>query len=476
MSKSVIGKSKTPLQYKIFHTLLGFAVFFSLITVPAEAQVVQIYGILTSSELLWWPVVFFVLRLIHGVYGFAYLRHAVYSVLLFHAIYILFLKFAIWLPASSFWKMQETYTQVLGRDFLYLIESSLFLWGCALLPIRFATTANHRYFGYIFWISLVMFCFLDISWLNTHRNTYDTQIVIPLLIYGLLNIFYNWLSVLIARIEQIESPNLIDRNLFKFHLPQVLKGDGKTFKFHHMLFCSSIVFFIASKTMAAKFISIGFVTINVGGIVFSLAYLAADMMTDVYGIERTKQMVLFVIFCNLLFVFDVWVTNMLAIGENDPFRSILHNQARMFIASATAFFLGMTINSTVISLIKSRQRRRGISLKKEFITTVWTRIATSSAFGIIIDVSLFSLVAFYGIVPTEKLASVIVFEDAYKISYEVFLAPVSILLIYFLKVKEKVDIYDELSNLNPFRIDTNYKVSANKFAENYTKPAERNDG
>ncbi|HDS3853580.1 TPA: VUT family protein [Legionella pneumophila] len=476
MNKSVIGKSKTPLQYKIFHTLLGFAVFFSLITVPAEAQVIQIYGILISSELLWWPVVFFVLRLIHGVYGFAYLRHAVYSVLLFHAIYILFLKFAIWLPASSFWKMQETYTQVLGRDFLYLIESSLFLCGCALLPVRFATTANHRYFGYIFWISLVMFCFLDISWLNTHRNTHDTQIVIPLLIYGLLNIFYNWLSVLIARIEQIESPNLIDRHLFKFHLPQVLKSDGKTFKYHHMLFCSSIVFFIASKTMAAKFISIGFVTINVGGIVFSLAYLAADMMTDVYGIERTKQMVLFVIFCNLLFVFDVWVTNMLAIGENDPFRSILHNQARMFIASATAFFLGMTINSTVISLIKSRQRRRGISLKKEFITTVWTRIATSSAFGIIIDVSLFSLVAFYGIVPTEKLASVIVFEDAYKISYEVFLAPVSILLIYFLKVKERVDIYDELSNLNPFRINTNYKVSANKFAENYTKPAERNDG
>ncbi|WP_231957851.1 VUT family protein [Legionella pneumophila] len=236
------------------------------------------------------------------------------------------------------------------------------------------------------------------------------------------------------------------------------------------------MFFIASKTMAAKFISIGFLTINVGGIVFSLAYLAADMMTDVYGIERTKQMVLFVIFCNLLFVFDVWITNLLAIGENDPFRLILHNQARMFIASATAFFLGMTINSTVISFIKSRQRRRGISLKKEFITTVWTRIATSSAFGIIIDVSLFSLVAFYGIVPNEKLASVIIFEDVYKISYEVFLAPVSILLIYFLKVKEKVDIYDELSNLNPFRIDTNYKVSANKFAENYVNPARRNDG
>lgn len=476
MNKSITGKSKTPLQFKVFHTLLGFAVFFSLITVPAEAQVINVFGILVSSELLWWPVVFFVLRLIYGIYGYAYLRHAVYSVLLFHAIYILFLKFAIWLPASSFWKMQETYTQVLGRDLLYLVQSSLFLWGCALLPIRFANTSNHRYCGYVFWVFLVMFCFLDISWLNIHKNTNTSQVVVSVLIYGLLNIFYNLLSELVARVEQVEYPRPMDTHLFKFHLPQPQKNDCKTFKYHHMLFCSSIVFFIASKTMAAKFISIGFLTINVGGIVFSLAYLAADMMTDVYGIERTKQMVLFVIFCNLLFVFDVWITNVLAIGGNDPFRSILHNQARMFIASATAFFLGMTINSTVISLIKSRQRKRGISLKKEFITTVWTRIATSSAFGIIIDVSLFSFVAFYGIVPTEKLASVIVFEDAYKISYEVFLAPVSILLIYFLKVKEKVDIYDELSNLNPFRIDTDYKIDANKFDENYIQPKRSNDG
>ena len=175
-------------------------------------------------------------------------------------------------------------------------------------------------------------------------------------------------------------------------------------------------------------------------------------------------------------MFDVWITNLLATDGNSSFKLILHNQSRMFIASATAFFLGMTINSTVISIIKSRQRKRGISLKKEFITTVWARIATSSAFGIIIDVSLFSLVAFYGIVPNDKLASVILFEDAYKISYEIVLAPISILLIYFLKVKEKVDIYDELSNLNPFRINTNYQFSANKFNENYIQPKRSNDG
>lgn len=477
MSNPLTGKSKTPLQFKLFHTLIGFAVFFSLITVPAEAQIINLFGIPTASEFLWWPVVFFVFQLIYNVYGFAYLRHATYLVVLFHAIYILFLKFAIWLPASSFWQMQDTYTQVLGRDFFYLIKSSMFLWSCVLLPIRFISPTNEKKSHYMFLASLMIFSLLNMLWLNPNNAPENSQLIIPLLIYCFFSIFSPVLLNIISKIEKTERLGDANRQLLKFQLPQtVANRNGNIFKYHHILFCSSIVFFIASKTMAAKFISIGFLTINVGGIVFSLAYLAADMMTDVYGIERTKQMVLFVIFCNLLFVFDVWITNLLAMGENGSYKLILHNQARMFIASATAFFLGMTINSTVISIIKSRQRKRGISLKKEFITTVWTRIATSSAFGIIIDVSLFSLVAFYGIVPTDKLANVILFEDAYKICYEIVLAPVSILLIYFLKVKEKVDIYDELSNLNPFRIDTNYKISANKFDENYFQPKRSNDG
>ena len=116
MSNSLPGKSKTPLQFRVFHTLLGFSVFFSLITVPAEAQIIHLFGIATASEFLWWPIVFFALQLIYRVYGFPYLRHTLYSVILFRAIYVLFLKFAIWLPASSFWTMQEVYTQVLGRD------------------------------------------------------------------------------------------------------------------------------------------------------------------------------------------------------------------------------------------------------------------------------------------------------------------------------------------------------------------------
>lgn len=470
MINTLKSKSKTPLQFKVFHTLLGLAIFFSLITLPAECQIIKIFGLTMSSELLWWPIVFYIFYVINKIYGFAYLRHAVYLVILFRIIYILFLKIAIYLPSSSFWTIQKTYSHVLGRDFSYTLKISILIWCASLLPTKlFYKSKNNFVDLFLFIFSTIIFSYINLYFL--HKNIkfiYDLSIFPVFSICLFLIIFSKKITNYINKIESVVTINNINYDLFKFTLP-LIYNHKNIFKYHHILFCSSIVFFIASKTMASKFITIGFFTINVGGIVFSLSYLDSDIMTDVYGIERTKQMILFVIFLNLLFVIDIWITNSLAINENGEFKIILHNQTRMFFSSGIAFFLGMSINSIVISIIKSKQRRRGISLKKEFITTVWTRVATSSAFGIIIDVSLFSFVAFYGLVPSEKLSKIIFFEDIYKISYEIVLAPISVLLIYFLKTREKIDIYDEISNLNPFRIDTNYKMEANKFKENYIK-------
>jgi hypothetical protein len=50
MTNHLTGKSKTPLQFKVFHTLLGLAVFFSLITIPAEAQVINIFNMPMAGD------------------------------------------------------------------------------------------------------------------------------------------------------------------------------------------------------------------------------------------------------------------------------------------------------------------------------------------------------------------------------------------------------------------------------------------
>lgn len=468
MDNLIKSKSQTPLHFKAFHTLLGLAVFFSLITIPGEHQVIRLFDMTMSSDYLWWPIVFLIFHFINAIYGFSYLRHAVYLIIIFRTIYILFLKLAVALPPASFWKLEAVYTHLLNRDFLYILKSAILLWCCTLLSTKlFILSPLKKHQAILFLFNLMIFSALNTLILNPNTVLIAFNPIPIFLIYSITAFFSQVLIKSISNLEKIEMHEQSDYGLFRFGLHTSQLTYNNLFKYHHLLFCSSILFYIASKTMAAKFISIGFFTMDVGAIVFSFAYLILDMMTDVYGIERTKQMIAFVIFANLLLTFDIWATNFLAINNNTEFKSILNNQARICIASGIAFFLGTTINSTVISIMKSKQRKRGISLKKEFITTVWTRVATSSAFGIILDVSFFCLIAFYGIVPNKELPSIIFFENVYIITYEILFAPLSVLLIYLLKIREKVDIYDEISNLYPFKINTNYQMSANKFNENY---------
>ncbi len=170
-----------------------------------------------------------------------------YLILILHAIYNLFLNFAIWLPASSFWKTQEIYSQVLGRSFIYVAKSSFFLWTCALLPIRFAKSVGQRYSGPIFLVALFLFCLLDVFSLNFREDINISEIIVPLLIFSFLNIFYQTLYNLIKKIERIERTPSIDIHVFGLRVPNIIGGDNKIFKYHHILFYSSIVFFIAKS-------------------------------------------------------------------------------------------------------------------------------------------------------------------------------------------------------------------------------------
>lgn len=171
MDNILPSKSKTPLQLRLFHTLLGLAVFFSLITIPAECQTISLFGMPISSEMLWWPVVYFLLHVINSVYGFGYLRHSVYLVILFRLVYLLFLKLAISLPSASFWTLQTPYTHVLGRDLLYMIQSSFMIWFCALVVIKGAYFFHRKSSNIVFLSALMLFTALNNLLLNMSHNT-----------------------------------------------------------------------------------------------------------------------------------------------------------------------------------------------------------------------------------------------------------------------------------------------------------------
>lgn len=462
-------QQKNILQFKVFHSILAFAILFSFLSLPAEPVIINFFGLMPSSQFIWWPFVVYFLYKINIIYGFEYYRHAVYVIVIFRFIYVLIIKLAITLPSASFWELSIPFSHIFDRDYIYIFFSSAKIWVAFFLPVKLTHKypfLNHiKLFNPL--ISLLILCLLNLFQSNIIEDYIST-----ILIYLLIVCFLDFLEEKIIKIENI-TPINNNVSLFRF-FPQynlISVPDKIYLKYHHILFCSGVLFFITAKTISSKFISISGFTINAGGLVFSLAYIVADIMTDAYGIERTKQLIYFIIFSNFLFVADIWLTNQLLTdaSANVFFTLVFNNQTWIFLASILSFLIGAMANGSLLSLFKQRQKSRKISLKKEFLITVWLRVSTSTLLGIVTDVSLFSFIAFWGIVPGNQLAKIVFFENIYKITYEFLITPLAILAIYLIKIKEKIDIYDQLSNLNPFKINVIYPVNSNKFYENYTK-------
>jgi len=207
MNNLLIGKSKIPLQLKVFHTLLGLVVFFSLITIPAESQIISLFGMPISSDLLWWPAVIFILYIINSIYGFGYLRHSVYLVIIFRLTYLLFLKLAIWLPSSSFWKMQAAYTNVLDRDIFYILKSTFIFWLCSLVTIRVLHSSHKKSIKLVFFGSLILLTLLNTLLIYDVNSSIQYNLITVIFIYSFLLLIFGFLIKLISKIEKKEPIN-----------------------------------------------------------------------------------------------------------------------------------------------------------------------------------------------------------------------------------------------------------------------------
>ena len=131
---SNLYKSSIPLQLKAFHSIIGLAVFMAIIIIPTEFQTLEIFGFVFNASCISLIMLSFTFNLIYKTYGFPHLRQSVYLVIICKFIYLIFLKFAIFLPSVDFWSKQEMYKKVLGRDFLYIVYTSIQTWLLLLLP------------------------------------------------------------------------------------------------------------------------------------------------------------------------------------------------------------------------------------------------------------------------------------------------------------------------------------------------------
>ena len=214
-----------------------------------------------------------------------------------------------------------------------------------------------------------------------------------------------------------------------------------------VLLCSN--FIGAGKAAVIDLPYFGPVIFGAGILFFPISYFFGDILTEVYGYAYDRRAV-WAGFAALAFaaiMAQIVITLPVAPGEymaqyQQGMVSVFGNSWRIALASMLAFWCGSFVNSYVLAKLKIWTQGRFL----------WVRTIGSTAFGELVDSSLFYVLAFYGIWPIQELIQVALVQYVLKTSWEVLATPLTYWVVGALKRKECVDHYDIHTNFTPFRV------------------------
>ncbi|MBU3614586.1 queuosine precursor transporter [Polynucleobacter sp. Latsch14-2] len=214
-----------------------------------------------------------------------------------------------------------------------------------------------------------------------------------------------------------------------------------------VLLCSN--FIGAGKAAVIELPYFGPVIFGAGILFFPISYFFGDILTEVYGYAYDRRAV-WAGFSALAFaaiMAQIVISLPVAPGEymaqyQQGMVSVFGNSWRIALASMLAFWCGSFVNGYVLAKLKIWTQGRFL----------WVRTIGSTAFGELVDSSLFYVLAFYGIWPLQELIQVALVQYVLKTSWEVLATPLTYWVVNTLKRKESLDHYDTNTNFTPFRV------------------------
>ena len=203
---------------------------------------------------------------------------------------------------------------------------------------------------------------------------------------------------------------------------------------------------IASNIIAVKVVALGSLVLPAAIILFPVAYILGDVLTEVYGYAAARRVIWIGFLCNLLVVAAIWVAGMLpatVFWENqDAWNSVLGAAPRILLASFLAYLVGEFANAFVLAKLKVATEGRHL----------WLRTIGSTLVGQGLDSAVFITLAFAGILPAGALATAIVTQWLVKSAYEAAATPVTYAVVGWLKRAEGIDTFDRDTKFNPLAL------------------------
>lgn len=203
-------------------------------------------------------------------------------------------------------------------------------------------------------------------------------------------------------------------------------------RFYAVLMATTAVVVVLSNIGAAKGVEILGLVLDGGFVLFPLAYVLGDVVSEVYGWKASRNVVLMSFLMAILAVGSFWVMIRLPqagfYDGQDAFADTLGPVWRIVLASVVGFLAGQLSNALIMVAMKRKQGEHGL---------IW-RLWASTGVGEFLDTFLFCCIAagVIGVSTLGEFVNYVVGGFVWKTVVEIVLSPLTALVIRWFKKRE----------------------------------------
>ena len=192
---------------------------------------------------------------------------------------------------------------------------------------------------------------------------------------------------------------------------------------------------------------------DAGTLLFPISYIFGDVLTEVYGYQRSRRVIWVGFGAAALLSATLWLVSRMpgealwqqSVGQG-AYDAILGgvSSGGIIVASLLAYFAGEFSNSYTLARLKVLTHGRWL----------WLRTIGSTLIGEGVDSLLFvGIACLAGVFPWAIALTLVVTNYLFKVSIEVLFTPLTYQIVSLLKRLENEDYYDINTNFNPFHLE-----------------------
>lgn len=192
-----------------------------------------------------------------------------------------------------------------------------------------------------------------------------------------------------------------------------------------------VAVFIAGKLGDVTVPGVGTVALSASIVIYSMTFLYTDVMSELHGRQFSQTAIVGAALCYPIIALSTYFSSQWAPSafypDQEAFETVMTTAARVTVASLCSFAASQLFD--VWAFEKIRQATQGKML--------WARNNGSTMLSQLIDTIVFYTIAFYGLIPTEVLVTLMIGTYFLKILIALVDTPFVYFVVWFARAGDK---------------------------------------